>query len=380
MIYLDHNATTRLAPEVLAEMMPYLQGCYANPSSVYSQGRVAREGINKAREQVAKLVNAHPSQVIFTSGGSEANNLAIKGCIQGMGLSRLITGVTEHPSVRDVAAYFSSSLQLQTLSVDAQGVVDADEVQRAAAPGSQALVSLMMANNETGVIQNVVEIAGRFQNLGHFVHTDAVQAAGKLNLDFSQLNVNLLTLSAHKIYGPKGIGALIFDKKIDIEPMIFGGGQEKKLRSGTENVAAIVGFGKAAELARLNLSKNVTRLKNLQIYFEQQLMLLPGIVIFSEQAERLPNTTFFAVPGIDGETLLMQLDVEGIAVASGSACASMSLKPSHVLMAMGVDEQTARSAIRVSFGLNNTEAEIDQLICAIKMQIEMIASLDVLEV
>ena len=377
MIYFDHNASTPIHPEALDAMMPFLQGNYANPSSVHSQGRAAREAINKAREQVAELVNAHPSQVIFTSGGSEANNLAIKGCIRGMGLSRLVIGATEHPSVKDVASYFEPSMKLGELAVDSQGVIS--DLDGELITGAPALVSIMMANNETGVVQDVAQLAERFQAHDHFVHTDAVQAAGKLEIDFSQLNVNLLTLSAHKIYGPKGVGALIFDKKIDLEAMVHGGGQERKLRSGTENVAAIVGFGKAAELARVNLKNNVTKLKDLQSYFEQQLTQLSSVVIFSEQAKRLPNTTFFGVNGIDGETLLMQLDVQGIAVTSGSACASTSLKPSHVLMAMGIDEQTARSAIRVSFGLQNTKAEIDQLIYILKAQIEMIASLEIME-
>jgi len=359
--------------------MPYLQGCYANPSSVHQQGRVAREAINKAREQVAELVNAHSSQVIFTSGGSEANNLAIKGSIRGMSLSRLIIGSTEHPSVRDAAKYFAASTNLDVLPVDAQGVIKFDDLSRVSSTGAPALVSLMMANNETGVVQDIEKIARHLQNDAHIVHTDAVQAAGKININFTQLNVNLLSLSAHKIYGPKGVGALVVDKRIDIEPMIHGGGQEKKWRSGTENVAAIVGFGKAAELAKLNLKGNVEKLKDLQQYFECQLHQLQGVIIFSEQAERLSNTTFFGVPGIDGETLLMQLDVQGIAVTSGSACASTSLMPSHVLIAMGINEQAARSAIRVSFGLQNTKAEIDQFIYILKIQIEMISSLAIME-
>ena len=381
MIYFDHNASTPLHVDVLAEMMPYLQGCYANPSSIHAMGRSAREAIDKAREQVADLVNAHPSQVVFTSGGSEANNLAIKGCIRGMGLSRLITGSTEHPSVRDVAKYFAPSTRLDELSVDSHGVIDHKEISRVLTndANEQALVSVMMANNETGVVQNIAKIAAKFQCQGHFVHTDAVQVAGKLEINFQQLNVNLLSLSAHKVYGPKGVGALIFDKKIDIESMIHGGGQEKNRRSGTENVAAIVGFGKAAELAKLNLASNSQKLRCLQEYFEHQLKQLQGIIIFSDHATRLPNTTFFGVNGIDGETLLMQLDVQGIAVTSGSACSSTNLKPSHVLMAMGIDEQIARSAIRVSFGVQNTEAEVDQLIYALKAQIEMVLSLEIFE-
>jgi len=379
LIYFDHNASTPVHPDVLAEMMPYLQSCYANPSSVHKQGRVAREAIDKAREQVAQLVNAHPSQVIFTSGGTEANNLAIKGSIRGMGISRLVTGATEHPSVRDVSNYFAASTELNVLSVDEQGLINIDELSRFSSSKIPTLISVMMANNETGVIQDIASIAARFKNDGHIFHTDAVQAAGKIKVDFGKLNVNLMSLSAHKIYGPKGIGALIFDKCIDLEPMMHGGGQEKKRRSGTENVAAIVGFGKAAELARLNIESNAQEIKNLQVYFEDQLQQLNGVVIFSEKANRLNNTTFFGLPGIDGETLLMQLDAQGVAVTSGSACASTSLAPSHVLMAMGVSEQIARSAIRVSFGLQNTKAEIDQLIYILKMQIEMISSLEILE-
>ena len=379
MIYFDHNATTPVSPDVLAEMMPFLEGCYANPSSIHLQGRQARSAIDKAREQVAQLVSAHPSQVIFTSGGSESNNLAIKGCMRGMSISRLIAGTTEHPSVRDVARYFATSAQVDYLPVDAQGIVKYDELERFSHPDAPSLVSVMMANNETGVVQDVAKLAEHFKSAGYIVHTDAVQAAGKLRVDFSALNVDLLSLSAHKIYGPKGVGALIFDKRIDIEPMIHGGGQEKNKRSGTENVAAIVGFGKAAELAKINLETNQKKLKNLQHYFEQQLKQLAGIVIFSEHVERLVNTTFFAVPGIDGETLLMQLDEQGIAVTSGSACSSTSLKPSHVLMAMGVDEQIARSAIRVSFGLRNTKTEIDHFIHVLKMQIEAISSFALFE-
>ncbi len=360
-------------------MMPFLQGCYANPSSIHFQGRQARSAIDRAREQVAQLVSAHPSQVIFTSGGSESNNLAIKGCMRGMSVSRLITGTTEHPSVRDVARYFAASAQVDYLPVDAQGIVKYDELERFSHADVPTLVSVMMANNETGVVQDVAKLAEYFKSAGYIVHTDAVQAAGKLNVDFSALNVDLLSLSAHKIYGPKGIGALIYDKRIDLEPMIHGGGQEKNKRSGTENVAAIVGFGKAAELAKLNLTANQEKLKNLQQYFEQQLKQFAGIVIFSEHVERLSNTTFFAVPGIDGETLLMQLDEQGIAVTSGSACSSTSLKPSHVLMAMGVNEQIARSAIRVSFGLQNTKAEIDHFIHVLKMQIEAISSFALFE-
>lgn len=380
MLYFDHNASTPLHGEVLDEMMPYLQSNFANPSSVHQQGRLARQAIDRAREQVAALVNAHPSQVIFTSGGSEANNLAISGSVRGMGLSRLMIAATEHPSVRDTAKQFESSLVLDELKVDSGGVIDKDFFFDKSNSFGQGLVSVMLANNETGVIQNLNQIGKVAQSHGHVMHTDAVQAAGKIDVDFSALPVNLLTLSAHKIYGPKGIGALVFDKSIDLMPMIFGGGQERKRRSGTENVAAIAGFGKAAELALTNLSNNRTYLLELQNYFENQLEKITGIIIFSKRETRLPNTTFFGLPGIDGESLLMQLDTHGIAVTSGSACASTSLKPSHVLLAMGVEVDVARSAIRVSFGVENTKAQIDELIKALYAQQQLFASLESIEI
>lgn len=341
-------------------MLPFLSGSYANPSSIHSQGRIARNAINIAREQVADSINAHPSQVIFTSGGTEANNLAIKGTLRGMALGAITCSAIEHPSVRDVVRYFDGATRNSVLTVDAMGVVVESDLKRRCEQERQLLVSIMLANNETGVIQDIERLAGITRSFGHIVHTDAVQALGKIPLNFVALGVHLMTLSAHKIYGPKGIGALIYDKALDIEPVIHGGGQEKNLRSGTENVAAIVGFGKAAEIAKANLEKNQQHLVRLQQYFESRLRQVSGAVLFSASANRLPNTVFFSLPGIDGETLLMALDEYDIAVTSGSACASKSEFASHVLLAMGVDESIARNAIRVSFGLQNTEAEINE--------------------
>ena len=255
MIYFDHNATTPLDHEVLEAMTPFLSSCYANPSSVHSEGRKARAAIDLAREQVARLVNAHPSQVIFTGGGTEANNLAIQGCVRGMAIGSLICSPIEHPSVRDVVKYLSASMQTAYLPVDSGGRVLTSNA-TLVADAKSSLVSLMLANNETGVIQPVAKVASHCKSLGYYIHTDAVQAAGKIKVDFAELGVDLMTLSAHKFYGPKGVGALVYDKSLDIEPIIFGGGQEKGLWSGTENVAAIVGFGKAAEIARQNLEKN----------------------------------------------------------------------------------------------------------------------------
>jgi len=372
-IYFDHNATTPLDKTALEAMLPFMEACYANPSSIHSQGRVARAAIDKAREQVAELVNAHPSQVIFTSGGTEANNLALKGAARGMALDSIVTSAIEHPSVRDVARYMATSMKHDLLSVDGNGRVLVNSIESVIKPNYGQMFSVMLANNETGVVQDIALLADKVRAAGHYFHTDAVQAAGKVDVDFAELNVNLMSLSSHKIYGPKGVGALIYDKSIDIEPILHGGGQEKGLRSGTENVAAIVGFGKAAELAKCHQKNRIEHLSGLQQYFEKQLKKISGIVIFADHVSRLPNTTFFSLPGIDGEALLMHLDLHDIAVTSGSACASKSLSPSHVLVAMGIEESIARSAIRVSFGAQNTRAEIDEVIKVLTVNVKNIA-------
>ena len=358
-----------MSHEVLEVMLPFLAETYANPSSIHSQGRIARNAVNLAREQVADLVNAHPTQVIFTSGGTEANNAAIKGTLRGMAIGAVACSAIEHPSVRDVVKGFEGVVSRSDISVDALGRISKTELTNICQRESSLLVSMMLANNEAGTIQDIAELTKIGRSFGHYVHTDAVQAAGKMPVDFKQLGVHLMTLSAHKMYGPKGAGALIYDKSIDLEPIVHGGGQEKNLRSGTENVAAIVGFGKAAEIAKSNLERNYQYLSSLQQYFEDKLKQMPDIVLFASDANRLVNTEFFSVPGVHGEALLMQLDKSGVAVTSGSACASKSEKPSHVLMAMGIDEQVAKNAIRVSFGLQNTKTEIDQFFSILQAQL-----------
>ncbi len=368
-IYFDNNATTPLNDRVLEEMLPFFQAGYANPSSIHLQGRMARKAVDVAREQVAALINAHPTQVIFTSGGTEANNLAISGTLNGMDLSRLTCSAIEHPSVRDVVSFFNRTdpVSSHELAVDSSGCVLSQSLLHECAQTSPMLVSIMLANNETGVVQDIAALAEITRSFDHYIHTDAVQAVGKIPVDFAKLDAHLMTLSSHKLYGPKGVGALVYDKSLDIEPIIRGGGQEKNLRSGTENVAAIVGFGKAAEIAKEGFEKKQHYLKGLQDYFESQLKRFAGITLFSALVNRLPNTLFFSVPGIAGETLLMQLDDYDIAVTSGSACASKSELASHVLLAMGVDEQTAKNAIRISFGLQNTQMEIDKFFGVFEM-------------
>lgn len=375
-LYLDHNATTPVDRRVVEAMLPYLQEHYGNPSSLYRRGRFARHAIETAREQVAQLVNAHPTQVIFTSGGSEANNLAIRGAVPG--LRRLAVSAVEHASVLESArAVMRQGSELDLIEVDASGRVTEVAMARVLVARPQ-LVSVMAANNETGVVQDLQSLAAQADAEGALFHTDAVQAAGKMALNFRALGVQMMTLSAHKLYGPKGIGALVCDGRVELTPQVVGGGQEHGRRSGTENVAAIVGFGRAAELARSELDARQAHLHGLRQSLELQLDQMEGAVIFARQALRLPNTVFLAIPGIDGEALLMELDRVGIELSSGSACDSQKIGPSHVLMAMGIDESLARCAIRVSFGRDNSETDVTTLVAALKQQVRALQSASLL--
>ena len=365
--YLDHNATTPLDARVLEAMLPFLTDRYGNASSRHEYGRAARAAIDAARSQVAAAVGAHPTEVVFTSGGSEANNLFIKGAAACLKPSVVAVSAIEHPCVREPAAELKRlGWQLHEIAVDAEGrVTEADF--SAALAKKPALVSVMLANNETGVLQDIPALAAQSKAVRAWFHTDAVQALGKVAIDFRALNaagVNALTLSAHKIYGPKGAAALVLDKRIELKPLISGGGQERNLRSGTENVAAIVGFGAACELAVARQEADAVRLNELRGRLEQGLVV-SGAAIFSRNAPRLPNTTFFALAGIDGETLVAQLDRAGFAVASGSACSSVSPEPSHTLLAMGVEAGMAKGALRVSLGRANTDEDVARFLQAL---------------
>lgn len=366
-VYLDHNATTPVDPGVLEAMLPYLRGNsgFGNASSRHSYGREARRAIDQARQQVAAAVGAHPTEVVFASGGSEANNLFLKGVTSCMRLGTqapvVAISAVEHPCVREAARDLvraQPAWTLHEIAVDARGRVDAADYARILALRPRVL-SVMLANNETGVLQSVAQLAQQAAPSGAWFHTDAVQALGKLELNFRELNaagVHAMTLSAHKIHGPKGAGALVRDKRVELRPLISGGGQEGGLRSGTENVAAIVGFGRACELAVERLTVSRERLLGLRSDLERGLLRM-GATVFALGAERLPNTTYFALPEIDGETLVGKLDQAGFAVASGAACSSVSPEPSHVLQAMGVAPEFARGAIRVSFGGDNTSEQ-----------------------
>ena len=363
MIYLDHNATTPIDDRVLEAMLPFLKTFYGNPSSLYRLGRAAAGAIDAAREQLAALLGVQPGQIIFTSGGTEANNLALATLAPQ---AKLAVSAIEHPSVIEPAQHLKNlGHQLSILNVDANGLITQDAVDEVISlkPG---LVSMMLANNETGVVQNIAHYADQLRAQGVRVHTDAVQALGKIPLDFNRLGVHLMSLSSHKIYGPKGCGALVLEKSVAIKPILLGGGQEQGLRAGTENVAAIAGFGKAAELAKTELAERSEYLLKLRKLLEHGLSAISGLTVFAEQAERLPNTVQMGIQGMDGEMLLMQLDQKGIAVSSGSACASGQREPSPVLVAMGVEPAQAKSAIRISLGKANTEAEIFEFIKQLK--------------
>lgn len=370
-IYFDHNATTALDNRVLDAMLPWMTNQAGNPTSRHIFGRSARDAIEHARAQVAEACGAYTSQVVFTSCGTEANNFAVKGIAAikpAATAQQILTSAIEHPCVtRPAIAMQQYGYANQNIAVDVNGKIDLEKL-KLQLNTPTGLVTVMLANNETGVIQALGAVAEMARGAGSFVHTDAVQALGKIELNFADLNVNAMSISSHKIHGPQGAAALILDKKLDIQPLLHGGGQEKGLRSGTENVAAIVGFGAACELAIRNKANFATHTAALRDQLEQGLKAL-NVSIFGNKAVRIPNTSFFAIDGIEGETLVMALDRKGYAVASGSACSSDSTEPSHVLLAMGIPADLARGAVRVSFGAHNTTEQVAGFLATLNNEI-----------
>lgn len=368
-VYFDHNATTPLDERVLEAMLPFLREQYGNASSRHDMGVTARRAIDMSREQVAALVNVRPPQVVFTSGGTEANNLFIKGAAEILKPSQIAVSAIEHPCVaKPAAALAKKGWSVRKLAVTRDGVVDLADVDAAlnVPTTPTGMVSVMLANNETGVIQPVAEIAQRARAVKAWMHTDAVQALGKIVVDFEALNVHAMTLSAHKIYGPKGAGALILDKRIELAPLIAGGGHEFGMRSGTENVAAIVGFGAACTFAASRTRELSVKLEQLRVRVEKGLTGM-GAVLFGERSARVPNTSYFAFRGIDGETLIIELDKLGFGVAAGAACSSANPEPSATLLAMGVAPEIARGAVRFSLGAANTAQQVDDFLQAVKL-------------
>lgn len=365
-VYLDHSATTPVDPEVADLMMKYYTEIYGNPSSVHSFGQEAKKGLEKAREQVAALIGAESREITFTSGGTEADNLAILGtaeALRGKG-KHIITTAIEHHAVLETCEYLEKNgFALTILPVNEEGLVSVEEVKKAIRPDT-ILITLMHANNEMGAIQPVEEIGKIAKEHGVRFHVDAVQSLGKIPVNVNQMNVDLLTISSHKIYGPKGVGALFIRKGARISPIFHGGAQEKKRRSGTENTPGIIGFGKACELAGQRMTKEAADLKKLRD------KLLNGIQDRIEYVKvngplgdkRLPNNVNVSIRFVEGEALLLSLDMLGIGASSGSACTSGSLDPSHVLLAMGISHEVAHGSLRFSLGRQNTEEDIDYVL------------------
>jgi len=382
-VYFDNNGTTALDKRVLEVMLPYLSAQAGNATSRHVYGRSARQAIERAREQVASVVGAHPSQVIFTGSGTEADNLAISGIAEKNLIKSIAISAIEHPAVnRTVAALKHRNIECVEIPADTQGRITPEALRQILANDAHksiGLISVMLANNETGVIQDLPLLAEAGRKHGAYIHTDAVQALGKMKVDFSALNTHAMTISSHKINGPQGAGALILDKRVDIQPLLYGGGQERGLRSGSENLAAIAGFGAACELIGSDLLLRTGNVRQRRDQLENGIKKL-GAVIFGEHAERLPNTSFFAFEGIEGETLVMALDRRGFAVASGSACSSDSTEPSHVLLAMGIQPDLARGAIRVSLSNMNTATEIEAFLLALEGELTRLKRLTAIAV
>ncbi|MGI9296655.1 MAG: cysteine desulfurase family protein [Gammaproteobacteria bacterium] len=356
-VYLDYNATTPTHPEVLEAMLPYLRGEFGNASSRHAFGRRARRAVDEAREQVAAAAGAHPAEVVFTSSGTESNNTIIKGVATMSLRGTVAVSATEHPCVLCAArALRRGGIVHIPLAVDADGLLDMDDLERTVAGGDCALVSVMRANNETGVLQDIAAIAEIAKASGAVMHTDAAQALGKVPLDFAGWGADAMTLSAHKARGPKGVAALIVRREVDWAPLLDGGGHENGRRSSTENVAGIVGMGAACRLSTETVAA-AGRMRTLRDEMENSLRAA-GAKIFAAGAPRLPNTSLFGFPGIDGESMVMMLDQSGFAAASGAACSSMKNEPSHVLLAAGAPPEEARTAVRASLGPDTAAEDV----------------------
>jgi len=364
-IFLDHAATTPADPRVVEAMLPYFSDSFGNPSSIHSLGLETRTAVAEAREKVASLIGAASDEIIFTSGGTEADNLAIKGVALANAHKgkHIVTTRIEHHAVEESCRYLEKQgIKVTHVAVDHDGLVDPREVERAVTPET-ILISVMHANNEVGTIQPIAEISRVARSRGIYFHTDAVQTVGHIPAKVDDLGVDLLAISAHKLYGPKGVGVLYVRKGTRIVPFMHGGGQERGLRATTENVPGIVGFGKAAEIAHAEMdaeSKHVTRLRDKLI--KGLLERIPQVRLNGHPTQRLPNNVNISVASVEGESLAVSLDLEGIAVSTGSACSSEAMEPSHVLTAMGVPVELARGSLRFSLGKKNTDEEIDRVL------------------
>ena len=372
-VYMDNAATTALAPEVLEQMMPYLTANYGNPSSVHSFGREAKPGLDKARRQVADALNAQPEEIIFTGCGTESDNTVLLGVAEKYKAkgNHIITTNIEHHAILHTAEYLEKNgCEVTYLPVDEYGRVSAEQV-AAAIKENTILVSVMFANNEVGSIMPIAEIGAVCREKGVLFHTDAVQAVGHIPIDVKAMNIDMLSLSAHKFHGPKGVGALYVRKGIRLPSFIMGGGQEKGRRAGTENTAGIVGLGAAIELSCAHMEQNAKRMTALRNRLIQGIEReIPQVKLNGHRTERLPNNVNFSIRYIEGESILLMLDMNGIAASSGSACTSGSLDPSHVLLALGLDHETAHGSVRLTLGDETTQEDIDYVIEVLKKTAE----------
>jgi len=363
-IYVDNNATTQVAPEVLEEMLPYFNEYYGNPSSMHTFGGMVERKIVESRERLAELLGASPDEIIFTSSGTESDSTAIRAAIlSNPDKKHILTSRVEHPAVKNLFEYLSKNgYRVTFVPVDRKGRLDLDYLYKNLSEDT-AIVSIMWANNESGVIFPIEEIGGVLKEKGIVFHTDAVQVVGKIPIDLKNVDVDMFSLSGHKFHGPKGVGALYVRKGTKYSPFLIGGHQEKGRRGGTENVASIIGLGKASELAAAKLSDENIRVKPLRDKLEAELLnRIPNSIVNGDRENRLPNTTSIAFEYVEGEAILLMMDEFGICASSGSACTSGSLEPSHVLRAMGVPFTAAHGSIRFSLSIYNTEEEIDFII------------------
>lgn len=368
-IYLDNSATTPIKTEVLQEMMPYLTTEYGNASSLYSVGRNAKRAIEKARNRVAELLNCNHNEIYFTGGGSESDNIALKGFAYANKEkgNHIITSKIEHPAILETCKTLErQGFEVSYINVNEDGIIDVEELRKSIKPNT-ILISVMTANNEVGTIQPIEEIAKIAHDNNVVFHTDAVQAIGNVKIDVEKMRIDMLSLSSHKINGPKGVGALYIKNGIEVEKFINGGHQEKDRRAGTENVAGIVGLGKAAEIARKNMETHIRNLSKVRDYYIKKVQKeIPNIRINGSMENRLPGNANISFKGVNASELIFKLDERGICVSSGSACSSGNTNPSHVLTAMNVPEVYLNSAIRTTFGDNNTFEQVDYVVKILK--------------
>ena len=364
-IYFDNSATTKLDEEVLKEMIPYLENQYGNASSIYKLGRESKKAIEEAREKVAKAIGAEPEEIYFTAGGSESDNTAIRGiayAYRNKG-NHIITSKIEHPAVLETCKQLEKEgFEITYINVDENGILKLEQLKKAIR-NTTILISIMFANNEIGTLQPIKEIGEIAKEKHIFFHTDAVQAVGSVKINVKEMNIDSLSMSAHKFYGPKGIGALYVKRRIKFQKLINGGHQEKNKRAGTENVPAIVGMGKAIELAYQDLEDHTRKIEKLRDYYVEEVRKrIPYIKINGDLEKRLPGNSNISFRFIEGESMLLNLDLKGICASSGSACTSGSLDPSHVLLAIGLPHEIAHGSLRISIGKYNTKEEVDYLL------------------